>query len=117
MNQRKGSLDEPFERVDVTEAKKLIESGKVALIDVREQNEWNEGYISGATRISVNDIVSMKRVDEIPKDKPVLFYCAGGVRSALSAELAAAVGHPGPLYNMEGGIEAWKAARYPVKKP
>jgi rhodanese-related sulfurtransferase len=110
------SHDDPFERVDVAQAKELIESGKVYLLDVREQNEWNEGYIEGATRISVNDIVSLKRVNDLPKDKPIVFYCAGGVRSALAAELAAAVGVPGPLYNMEGGIEAWKKARFPVAK-
>ncbi len=106
--------EEPFERIDAPRAKELIDSGQVVLIDVREQNEWDEGYIPGATRISVNDIVSMKRVEEIPQDKPVVFYCAAGVRSALSAEVAAAVGHPGPLYNLEGGIEAWKAAAFAI---
>ena len=107
---------EPFERIDVTKAKDLIDSGTINLVDVREQNEWDEGYIAGATLISVNDIISMKRVDDIPKDKPIVFYCAGGVRSALASELAAAVGLPGPLYNMEGGIEAWQKAAYPVAK-
>ena len=53
-------------------------------------------------------------MDEIPKDGPILFYCAGGVRSALAAELAASVGIEGPLYNMEGGIEEWRKADFPV---
>ena len=101
---------EPFERVDVEKAKELIDSGTVALIDVREENEWDEGYIGGATRISVNDIISMKAVDDLPKDQPIVFYCAAGVRSALASELAASVGVPGPLYSMEGGIDAWAKA-------
>lgn len=109
--------EEPFVRIDVAEAKKLIDSGKVVLIDVREQDEWdNHGHIPGARRISVNDIISMKAVKDIPMGKPVIFQCSVGVRSALAAELAAAVGHPGPLYNMEGGFETWEAAGYPVKK-
>ena len=105
---------EPFQRVDVTAAKELIDGGTIHLIDVREQNEWDEGYIDGAVLISVNDIVSMSRVDEIPKEGPILFYCAGGVRSALAAELAASVGIEGPLYNMEGGIQEWRKADFPV---
>ena len=105
---------EPFERIDVTAAKALIEGGEIHLIDVREQNEWDEGYIEGAVLISVNDIVSMSRVDDLPKDGPILFYCAGGVRSALAAELAASVGIEGPLYNMEGGMKEWKKTNFPV---
>ena len=108
--------NEPFHRVDVNESKDLIDQKTVNIIDVREQNEWDEGYIEGATRISVNDIVSMSRVDDLPKDGPILFYCAGGVRSALAAELAASVGIEGPLYNMEGGIEAWHKANLPIIK-
>ena len=49
---------EPFQRVDVTAAKELIDGGTIHLIDVREQNEWDEGYIDGAVLISVNDIVA-----------------------------------------------------------
>ena len=90
------TAQEPFERIDTAKAKELIEGGTVALIDVREQNEWDEGYIAGAERISVNDIINMSRADDIPKDRPVVFYCAAGVRSALAAELAASIGTPGP---------------------
>ena len=111
------SQAEPFERIDVKRAKELVDSGKVALIDVREKDEWEEGYIAGAVHLSVNDIINMKGLEQIPMDKPVVFQCSVGVRSGLAAELAAAIGHPGPLYNMEGGIEAWRAAKYPVVIP
>ncbi len=107
---------EPFERVDVDTAKELIEGDGVALIDVREQDEWDQGYIDGAIRISINDIISMQAVDDLPKDQPIVFYCAGGVRSALASELAASIGVPGPLYSMEGGIDAWEKAGHPIKQ-
>ena len=110
------SMAEPFERVDASRAKDLIDSGTVALIDVREANEWDDGYIEGATRISVNDIISMQAVDDLPKDQPIVFYCAAGVRSALASELAASVGVAGPLYSLEGGIDAWIKAGNPVKQ-
>ena len=108
------SAAEPFERVDINKARELIDSGSVALIDVREQEEWDDGYIDGATRISVNDIINMSAVDDLPKDQPIVFYCAAGVRSALASELAASVGVPGPLYSMEGGFDAWKKAGHPT---
>ena len=108
------TAQEPFERVDAARAKELIDGGGVALIDVREQDEWDEGYIAGAERISVNDIISQSRVDDLPKDRPIVFYCAAGVRSALAAEMAASIGTPGPLYNLEGGIGAWQSASFPV---
>lgn len=105
---------EPFERVDINKARELIDSGDIVLIDVREQEEWDEGYIEGATRISVNDIINMSAVDDLPKDQPIVFYCAAGVRSALASELAASVGVAGPLYSMEGGFDAWKKAGHPT---
>ena len=108
------TVQEPFERIDTAKARELIDGGTVALIDVREQNEWDEGYIAGAERISVNDIINMSRADDIPKDRPIVFYCAAGVRSALAAELAASIGTPGPIYNMEGGMDAWRSASFPV---
>ena len=111
------STAEPFERIDVNRAKELIDSGEIALIDVREENEWDDnGYIAGATRISVNDIISMQAIDELPTDQPIVFYCAAGVRSALASELAASVGVQGPLYSMEGGFDAWTKAGLPSAK-
>lgn len=109
MTTRKAS--EPFKRIDVRTAKEMIDSGKAHLIDVREPKEWNEGHLEGAKLIPVNSVLA--RANEIPSDgKPVLFYCKAGARSALAAEYAAALGHT-DLYNMEGGMDAWQAAKLP----
>jgi rhodanese-related sulfurtransferase len=109
------SIAEPFQRITAQQAKKLIESGQVALIDVREPDEHKAGRIAGCKLIPHGKLLDLSRVNELPKNKPILFYCAAGVRSALSAEVAAAMGYTQTLYNLEGGIEAWKAAKYPVE--
>jgi rhodanese-related sulfurtransferase len=81
----------------------LIESGEAELIDVREDYEWEAGRIAGATHIELERLAG--RADELPKDKPVIFQCRMGRRSALATDAFRAVGFD--AYNMRGGIQAW----------
>lgn len=105
---------EPFYRVDVAEAKQMIASGEVAVIDVRDPHEYNAGHVPGATLIPVNSVFA--RREELPKEGKILFVCAVGQRSALAAEMAAAAGLPAErLYNMDGGTDAWRKAGEPVE--
>lgn len=105
---------EPFYRVDVAEAKEMVEAPDVAIIDVREPGEYQSGHIPGATLIPVNSVFARK--DELPKDKKIVFVCAVGQRSALAAELAAAAGLPAEsLYTLDGGTDAWRKAGHPVE--
>lgn len=101
---------EPFKRISVAEAKTMLDKGGVALIDVRQPNEYVNARIKGSKLIPVDAIFG--RIAEVPEDKPVIFHCAVGVRSALACEMAAAMGRT-QVFNMEGGIDAWKAAKLP----
>ena len=106
---------EPFYRVDVAEAKEMVSSEDVAVIDVRNPNEYQEGHLPGATLIPVNNVFA--RREELPKDKKLLFVCAVGQRSALASEMAAAAGIPAErIYNLEGGTDAWRKAGEPVEQ-
>jgi rhodanese-related sulfurtransferase len=104
---------EPFTRIDVQEAKELMERDDVAVIDVREPFEYNSGHVPNATLIPVNSVYA--RREDLPKDKEIIFVCAVGQRSALAAEMAAAAGLT-KLYNLEGGTDAWVKAGLPVEK-
>ena len=105
---------EPFYRVDVAEAKEMVEEPDVAVIDVREPHEYTAGHIPDATLIPVNTVFA--RREELPADKKLLFVCAVGQRSALAAEMAAAAGLPADrLYTLDGGTEAWRKAGGPVE--
>jgi rhodanese-related sulfurtransferase len=83
--------------------KELIEAGEAELVDVREPYEWDAGRIPGAKHIELERLAG--RADELPKDKPVIFQCRMGRRSALATDAFRAVGFD--AYNMRGGIEAW----------
>ncbi|MDP9238976.1 MAG: rhodanese-like domain-containing protein [Chloroflexota bacterium] len=100
---------EPFYRVDVAEAKGMLEDDGVVVIDVREPHEYQAGHLPDATLIPVNSVFA--RREELPKDKKIVFVCAVGQRSALAAEMAAAAGLPADhLYTLDGGTDAWRKA-------
>jgi len=104
---------EPFTRIDVNEAKEMIEKGGVAVIDVREPHEYNAGHVPDATLIPVNSVYA--RREELPRDKDLIFVCAVGQRSALASEMAAAAGLT-RIFNLEGGTDGWIKAGFPVDK-
>jgi rhodanese-related sulfurtransferase len=102
---------EPFTRISVEEAKEMIDSKDVQVIDSREPWEYAEGHVPGAVNIS--HMATLPRNAELARDKPVLFICKTGARSAVAAEFASAVGLT-DLYNVEGGILDWLKAGYDV---
>ena len=99
-------MREPFKRVSVEEAKKMIADG-ISVIDVRTPAEYSGGHIPEAKLVPLDTILARPR-DLLPGDN-ILFVCQVGQRSALAAEMAAAVGLK-DLYNLEGGTDAWVKA-------
>lgn len=105
---------EPFTRIDVTEARDLMQEADVVVIDVRNQDEWDRGHVPGALFIPVDQFLD--RLDQVPQDKRIVFICASGGRSALASEYAAAAGlEDNGLYNVEGGTNEWIARGFPVE--
>jgi rhodanese-related sulfurtransferase len=105
---------EPFHRVTVAETKEMMSDASVAVIDVRNPDEYQNGHLPGATLIPVNSV--FQRREELPADGKIIFVCAVGQRSALAAEMAAAAGLPADrLYTMDGGTDAWRKAGEPVE--
>ena len=105
--------EEPFVRISVLEAARLIESGEVHVVDVRRPDEYAEGHIDGAVLIPVDDL--LKRKHELPMDRPIIMVCKAGVRSALASEMAAAIGCR-RVYNLEGGMDEWIKQGLPVTR-
>ena len=105
---------EPFKRIDVDEAKRLIDEGKVRVIDVREPDEWTSGHIPQATHIPLPQIVNNPEQSlKGDTEQPVVFVCAAGQRSAVASEVAAMLGYK-EIYNLEGGTIAWIRSGKPV---
>ncbi len=105
--------EEPFVRITVEEAREMLSRDDVAIVDVREPWEYQQGHIPGAKLLPVGSVFSRK--DELPKDKEIIFTCAVGQRSALACEIAASFGFT-RIYNLEGGTEAWAKAGLPLEK-
>ncbi len=107
---------EPFSRISVQEAKEKLDKGEAVMVDVREPGEYVEVHAKGVRLIPVNTVMSeVKQIREFAGGKEVLFICRSGQRSALAAEFATAAGLDDlPLYNVEGGTQAWVAAGLPT---
>ena len=94
--------------IDITQAKVLIKTGDITLLDVREKIENDAGHIEGAEHIS-RGVLEM-RIENNPafKDRgaAILVYCKSGGRSALAAATLQDMGYSN-TYSLEGGFDAW----------
>ncbi len=101
---------------DITslEAKKLMERSKnVFLLDVRTVQEREQGYLQGSVLIPIE--VIEKRLAEVPRNRPIIVYCAVGSRSRVVAQALAGSGY-NEVYNMRDGINGWYKNGLPVKR-
>ncbi len=93
---------------------KKITSEEVKLIDVRTPEEYNEGFIKGAINIDWNAGDFETAMTQFDKDQKIFLYCRSGKRSGSAYDLLKKLGYK-HLYNLGGGIIAWKAAQLPVE--
>jgi len=111
---------------DVEAVRKAVDAGKgkpgdgngagPVLIDVREKDEWSEGFIPGARWIS-RGFLEQRIEDQVPeRSSEVVLYCAGGTRSAYAAKTLAEMGYTN-VKSMAGGFSAWKRAGLKFDRP
>ena len=100
-----------FIDISVEQAKQMIDNNEVFLLDVRTQEEFDEGYIEGAILIPDYELAS--RLSEVPEDEKILVYCRSGRRSVTASNILVDAGYT-DVYNMLGGINDCNDAEYPV---
>ncbi|NVJ86352.1 MAG: rhodanese-like domain-containing protein [Algoriphagus sp.] len=93
------------------EFQKLGATGNV--LDVRTPGEIAQGKIEGAIEIDYYQPDFRKKVEGLPKDEPVLLYCAVGARSREAADLLLEMGFT-KVYHLQGGIQAWYQQGLPI---
>jgi rhodanese-related sulfurtransferase len=95
--------------IDVHTFAELHRTG-VALIDVRNPDEYQAGHVPGATLIPLPEVP--ERLAEVPSGQRVYLICAVGGRSKRAAEFLAAQGHD--VTNIAGGTTGWVQAGLPI---
>jgi glyoxylase-like metal-dependent hydrolase (beta-lactamase superfamily II)/rhodanese-related sulfurtransferase len=80
-------------------------------VDVRSAAERSQTFIKGSVNLPLNHLA--ERLKELPKDKSLLVYCAGGYRSSIAASLLQQ--HGFRVQELAGGLTAWETARLPTE--
>ena len=102
-----------FRTISSQEAKALMGTRKdLMLVDLREPKELWDGYIAGSQLIPMSAIA--KGTKSLPANKPLLLICAVGGRSYAVGRYFSSKGYP-EIYNLKGGIPAWKKAGLPLQ--
>jgi molybdopterin/thiamine biosynthesis adenylyltransferase/rhodanese-related sulfurtransferase len=86
-----------------------LSPGDAVLVDVREESEWEQGYLPGAVHISKGYVEQAIEAEVPDRDTQVILYCAGGVRSLFAAQALEQLGYTN-VASMSGGFQAWKSA-------
>jgi molybdopterin/thiamine biosynthesis adenylyltransferase/rhodanese-related sulfurtransferase len=89
------------------EAARLAAAG-ARIVDVREQDEWEQGHIPGAVHLAKSYIEQEIEAAIPDRSAPLVLYCAGGVRSLLAARELREMGYAEPI-SMAGGFQLWKS--------
>ena len=84
---------------------------EIFLLDVRTKDEFSMGHVFGAVNIPVDDLRS--RIKEVPRDKPVLIYCAVGLRGYLAIKILTLSGYTN-VKNVSGGYKTYSVATTPI---
>ena len=92
---------------------KRMRAGHVAVLDVRGRYEWEAGRIPGVENIPLGYLT--ERLDDIPRDRPLVVHCQSGARSAIAASILLAQGLTNVL-NLTGGFAEWQNAGHPVER-
>ena len=96
--------------IDARSAKRLADDGAL-LLDVREDSEYDEKHAPGALHIPYEQLA--QRMDEVPRGRDVVVYCASGIRSSLAASMLERAGRD-PI-NLRGGFNSWESAGLPTE--
>jgi rhodanese-related sulfurtransferase/glyoxylase-like metal-dependent hydrolase (beta-lactamase superfamily II) len=102
----------PTERMDVlVAAEEMAAPDPPFVLDVRTPPEWSNKSVAGSVNIPLNHL--QERINEVPRDRRIAAYCAGGYRSSIAASILHQHGITN-LVEIAGGLAAWEAAQLPV---
>jgi rhodanese-related sulfurtransferase len=89
----------------------LLQRGEIQLIDVRQPHEHEAGRIAGDRHLELTELAA--QAETIDRERPVVFYCRSGSRSAMATQAFSGAGFD--AHNMAGGLLDWDAAGLPLE--
>ena len=100
------TAENTYQQITQEEAKKIMDTQAVIVLDVREQDEFDSGHIPGAVLLPVGSIAKDSAAAAIPElDSVVLVYCRSGNRSKTASKALVELGYTN-IYEF-GGINTW----------
>lgn len=104
-----------FNNINPTLATQLINREDAVILDVREDNEYRDGHIVNSVHIPMSYLSDRLKELEKHKGKPIIVGCRSGQRSAHACSVLKKNGFA-TVYNLSGGIMAWKSDNLPLTK-
>jgi len=98
------------------EADRLRADPAIALVDVREDGEWEQGHIPGARHVAKSRLEQEIETAIPDRSTPVVLYCAAGIRSLFAGQALRAMGYA-DVVSMSGGFEEWTTLGLPRSQP
>ena len=105
------AFTDPAHELTPAQVQEALERDQIVLIDVREPYEWDAGRIPGARHIELERLAG--RADEVPTDRPIVFSCRLGIRSAMAMQAFRASGWD--AYHLGGGVQRWVDEGHPIE--
>jgi rhodanese-related sulfurtransferase len=105
------AFDDPQHELSPQRVAEVLDDERWQVVDVREPYEREAGHIAGTRHIELERLAS--QAETIDRDRPVVFYCRLGARSAMASQAFQAAGYE--AYNMTGGLTAWAEAGLPLE--
>jgi rhodanese-related sulfurtransferase len=103
-------MAELSEELSPRQVAELLDGGGVQLVDVREPYEHEAGRIADDLHIELDRLPA--EAGSLDRERPVVFYCRTGARSALATQAFAASGYS--AHNLSGGLQAWVKEGLPI---
>jgi rhodanese-related sulfurtransferase len=100
--------------VSPTEAVRLMNDGAV-LVDVRSVNQFKDGHISGARNVPGDQVADGAKALEKFRDKTIITCCESGITSGAAARKLTELGYK-QVFNLRGGLAAWRQDNLPVTR-
>jgi hydroxyacylglutathione hydrolase len=108
----------PVRRIELIDpkglARRLEGDGEVAVLDVRDAEEFDQGHIPGSLHIPYQQLP--ERIAELPAGRTIAAVCSGGKRSALAASLLQREGFDSVLHVGHGGVGTWEREGNPLER-